>query len=269
MVKKTDNAAQYVPIIVHVFHKNWSKGKSEFEFHRDELVEAAKAIGVERPDNLGDVIYAFRYRRELPAEISETAPKGKAWIIEGAGRSLYRFRLSDIEATTIDPRNDIATTKIPDSTPEIVTAYALGDEQALLAIVRYNRLIDIFLGLTTYSLQNHLRTHVKDMGQIEIDEVYVGLNRNGAHFVIPVQAKGGSDKLSPVQTAQDIACCKAKFPDLICRPVSAQFMADDVIALFELTVESGRVLVVEERHYRLVPSDQIDSETKRQYVIRA
>jgi len=51
----------------------------------------------------------------------------------------------------------MAATKIPDSTPELVGAYALDDEQALLAIVRYNRLIDIFLSLTTYSLQNHLR----------------------------------------------------------------------------------------------------------------
>jgi hypothetical protein len=86
--------------------------------------------------------------------------------------------------------------------------------------------------------------------------------------VIPVQAKGGSDKLSPVQTAQDLACCRAKFPDLVCRPVSAQFMSDDVIALFELTLEAGRVLIVEERHYRLVQSDEIDAETMRQYASR-
>lgn len=87
--------------------------------------------------------------------------------------------------------------------------------------------------------------------------------------MIPVQAKGGSDKLSPVQTMQDIACCAAKFPDLICRPVSAQFKEDGVIALFELTVEAGRVLIVEERHYRLVQNDQIDSGTKRQYAERS
>ncbi len=269
MVKRSDKAAQYEPLIVHLFRKYWAKGTVGFEFHRDELVEAAEAVGVERPDNLGDVIYSFKFRRDLPAEILKTAPKGKAWIIEGAGRSLYRFRLVEAGGTTIRPREDIAATKIPDSTPEIIGTYALGDEQALLAKVRYNRLIDIFLGLTTYSLQNHLRTHVKDMGQIEIDEIYVGLNRNGAHYVIPVHAKGGSDKLSPVQTTQDIACCEAKFPDLNCRPVSAQFMEDDAIALFELTVEAGRVLIVEERHYRLVPGDQIDAITRRQYAERS
>src|SRR6185437_14739615 len=269
MAKKADKSAQYVPIIIHIFRKYWSKGTEEFEFHRDELVEAAETLGVERPDNLGDVIYSFKFRRDLPQEILQTAPKGKAWMIEGAGRSRYRFRLVEIGGTTIKPREDLAAIKIPDSTPEIIAAYALGDEQALLARVRYNRLIDIFLGLTTYSLQNHLRTHVKGMGQIEIDEIYVGLNRNGAQYVIPVQAKGGSDKLSPVQTMQDIACCEAKFPDLICRPVSAQFMEDGVIALFELTVEAGRVLIVEERHYRLVPNSQIDAEMKRQYAERS
>lgn len=269
MAKKADKSAQYGPIIVHLFRKYYAKGTVEFEFHRDELVDAAENLRIERPDNLGDVIYSFKFRRELPNEILRTAPKGKAWMIEGAGRSRYRFRLVEVGGTTIKPREDVVAIKIPDSTPEVIAAYALGDEQALLARVRYNRLIDVFLGLTTYSLQNHLRTHVKGMGQIEIDEIYVGLNRYGAQYVIPVQAKGGSDRLSPVQTMQDIACCQAKFRDLICRPVSAQFMGDGVIALFELTVEAGRVLIVEERHYRLVPSDQIDGDTKRQYAERS
>jgi hypothetical protein len=266
---KTDKASQYTSIIAHIFHGHWKKGISEFEFHRDEMVVAAQKLKVERPDNLGDVIYSFKFRRPLPSSISDTAPKDKSWIIEGAGHGRYRFRLVAIGGTTIAPRKDLIAIKVPDATPQIIEAYALGDEQALLAKVRYNRLIDIFLGLTTYSLQNHLRTQVKGMGQIEIDEVYIGLNRNGAQFIIPVQAKGGSDKLSPVQTSQDLACCKMKFPDLVCRPVSAQFMEDNVIALFELTIVEGEALVVEERHYRLVPSDEIDAETKLMYSSRS
>ena len=67
-------------------------------------------------------------------------------------------------ATRIKPREDLITISIPDATPELIRVYALDDEQALLAIVRYNRLIDTFLGLTTYSLQNHLRTTVKRIG---------------------------------------------------------------------------------------------------------
>lgn len=269
MAKKSDKAAQYIPIIAHIFQSHWKRGVAAFEFDRGEIIEAAKALGVDRPLNLGDLIYSFKFRKEFPEPILRTAPEGKSWLLESAGRSRYRFRLVAKGGTTIKPREDIAAIKIPDATPEIIGAYALGDEQALLAKIRYNRLIDIFLGLTTYSLQNHLRTQVRGMGQIEIDEIYVGLNKNGAQYAIPVQAKGGSDKLSPVQTTQDIACCEAKFPDLICRPVSAQFMEKNVIALFELTVEAGDVLIVEERHYRLVPSDQIDSATKRQYANRS
>ncbi len=80
-----------------------------------------------------------------------------------------------LDSSTMDKR-PIAI-KIPDATPEIVSAYALSDEQALLAKVRYNRLLDIFLGVATYSLQNHLRTTVTGLGQAEIDEIYVAIDR--------------------------------------------------------------------------------------------
>lgn len=67
----------------------------------------------------------------------------------------------------IEPDTMLATIKIPDGTPSIVKKYSASDEQALLTIVRYNRLIDTFLGITCYSLQNHLRTTVDGIGQIE------------------------------------------------------------------------------------------------------
>jgi hypothetical protein len=91
----------------------------------------------------------------------------------------------------------------------------------------------------------------------------------GRHFVVPVQAKGGNDKLSPVQAKQDIACCEEKFPGLICRAISAQFMADDLIALFELTLEDGAIKVVDEAHYRLVPAEQISRDDLKAYAARA
>ena len=74
--------------------------------------------------------------------------------------------------------------------------YAFNDEQALLARVRYNRLIDVFLGIACYSLQNHFRTTVSGIGQVETDEVYVGVDKSGAHYVVPVQAKGAATGLT-------------------------------------------------------------------------
>jgi hypothetical protein len=183
------------------------------------------------------VTSAFRYRKLLPPRIRAAAAGGLEWTIEPAGRAKYRFRLSP--AIRILPRADLVVIKIPDSTPDIVAAHAQGDEQALLARVRYNR----------------LRTTVKGMGQIEIDELYVGVSRSGQQFAIPVQAKGGNDQLSPIPTQQDIACCREKFASLKCRPVSAQFMADGVIAMFELTAQDGQIRVVDEKHYKLAPSE--------------
>lgn len=257
---------RYAAIIENVFFSKYTKGNEEITFAREDLEVAAKDLRIKLPKNLGDVIYSIRYRTELPESVLKTQPKGMEWVIEGRGRSLYCFRL--VTENRIVPNKQLSAIKVPDATPEIVSSLALSDEQALLAKVRYNRLLDIFLGMATYSLQNHLRTTVRNLGQVEIDEIYVGIDKRGAQFVLPVQAKGGADQLSVVQAKQDIACCQEKFPNLDCRAISAQFIATDLIALFELTLDDGMVKIVEEKHYRLVPSDQITAEDLKTYASR-
>ena len=42
-------------------------------------------------------------------------------------------------------------------------------------------------------------------------------------------------------------------------------MDDDRIAIFDLTIEDDEVKVVEERHYRLVPSSEIEPEDLETY----
>lgn len=254
---------RYQQLIEGVFFDGFSKGSKQFEFAREDLEAKAQALGIKLPKNLGDVVYAIRYRTALPHSILATQPKGREWIIEGAGTARYRFRM--VSATRISPRDDLVIIGIPDATPELIRAYALDDEQALLAIVRYNRLIDTFLGLTTYSLQNHLRTTVSGIGQIEIDELYFGIDRHGCHYAIPVQAKGGKDQIGVVQTSQDIAFVAQKFPGMRCRAISAQFMPDGSIALFELTLQDSEVRVIQERHYRLLPAAELNKEAIRDY----
>jgi len=161
-----------------------------------------------------------------------------------------------------------AETNVPDATPRLIARYSLTDEQALLARPRYNRLIDIFLGITCYSLQSHLRTHGPSMGQVETAEIYVGIDKRGAHFVIPVQAKGGKDQQSFVQIEQDFAMPAHKFPGVICRPVAAQFMDDNVIALFDFEERETGVVISAERHYRLVPADGVTDADRQTYASR-
>jgi len=95
------------------------------------------------------------------------------------------------------------------------------------------------------------------MGQVETDEIYVGLDKKGAHYVFPLQAKCGTDKLNVVQIEQDFAVCAHKFPSLICRPIGAQFVEEGVIVLFEFEQSDGGVRINSEKHYRLVPPEKL------------
>ena len=253
---KTKN--RYTQLLERVFFKHYQDGDITVTCLRDEFAEIAQELGIRLPKNLGDLLYSFRYRTELPDTIVEKALPGLEWIIRPAGKSVYQFAL--VPLAVIVPTAGLVQTKIPDATPEVIALYAQSDEQALLAKLRYNRLIDLFTGLVCYSLQNHFRTTVPEMGQVETDELYVGLDRRGVHYVLTVQAKGGHDKLGIVQIEQDFAVCEAKFPALVSRPLAAQFMADGVIALFEFARTNDGVRVAAEKHYRLVQGQDVSAE---------
>lgn len=260
-MKKTaqeKNPNRYSKIIEEIFFDHYRKGDTRIDFKREEIESAARKLKIVLPKNPGDLIYTFRYRGSLPDSITAKAPRGTQWVIRPGGRSQYRFEVTSI--STVEPTKLMAETKVPDATPGIISMYALSDEQALLAKVRYNRLIDIFTSVACYSLQNHLRTTAPEVGQVETDEIYIGIDKRGAHYVFPIQAKGQKDKLNIVQIEQDVEVCKSKFPTLICRPVGALFLEDDLIALFEFVDSESGVSIVAERHYRLVPPDEISDQ---------
>ena len=254
---------RYVQIIERVFLRNYHEGDTVVPFERREIEEIANELGIVLPKNLGDIIYTFRYRGKLPKSITDTAKEEYEWVIIPTGRSKYRFELAK-EANFL-PNPNLAKIKIPDSTPNIVARYSIDDEQALLAKIRYNRLIDIFTGITCYSLQNHLRTTLDDMGQVETDELYVGIDKNGTHYIFPIQAKGGTDKLGIVQIQQDFNVCAKKYPKAIGRPIAAQFMNDQTIALFEFVLTNEGVKIISEKQYQLVPNDELSDEELIEY----
>ena len=257
---------RYSRILEAIFAKHYKKGVSEIDFERAEISQVADELGITLPKNLGDVLYSFRYRTLLPRSITAKAPKGYEWIIRPAGKGKYRLVVT--KQSIIIPSNVLAETKIPDATPGIITSYALNDEQSLLAKLRYNRLIDIFTGLTCYSLQSHLRTTLRDGSQVETDELYIGLDKRGVYYVLPVQAKGRRDKIGIVQIEQDFELCMIKFPKLMCRAIAAQSMDDHFIALFEFERTNEGVKVTSEKHYRLVNPNELSPEELQSYSVR-
>ncbi len=257
--------SKYEKVICWVFQKNYAPGELRVRFTRDELVSAHEDLGLSQTKNIGDIPYSFRFRRELPASIRDTAPDQAEWVIMGTGIAEYQFRLS--MPSKIEPSLHHYPIRIPEATPEIIRQYAPGtDEQALLTRVRYNRLVDTFTGLTCYSIQNHLRTTVKGIGQVEVDEIYVGLNRKGNHFVLPCQAKSRSDRFGIVQVIQDISLCSARYPNAECRPIALQFVGENSVAILELAVrDEDQVLklnIIDEKHYLLVPRSEFGSGDK-------
>lgn len=82
---------RYDIIINEIFFTHWSDGVEEFLFERVELEKAAEKHAIKLPKNIGDLIYYFRFRVDLPAKIINTQPHEREWIIELAGRARYRF----------------------------------------------------------------------------------------------------------------------------------------------------------------------------------
>ena len=236
MSTSTKQTNRYAQLIEWVFQRHFEPGMTSVPWERDELVEGAGDLGIDLPKNLGDVVYSIRYRSPLPQSVIDAAPDGMEWIIRGNGRAKYVFELIPCQARIL-PDMALTLTKIPDATPEIIAQTALGDEQALLALVRYNRLIDIFMGVAAYSLQNHLRTTVR------------------------------TDEIGITQIEQDLAVCAEKWPDMICRPVAAQFAADGRIALFELALQDDQVRVRYQNHYKLVPANDITAQDLALYAL--
>jgi len=254
---------RYAQLIARVFLDRYGPGERDITFDRAEFQAAADTLGIALPKNLGDIIYSFRYRVPLPEAITSRASKGQQWVIRGAGQGRYRFSL--VSVATVEPQAHLITTRLPDATPGVIDRYALSDEQSLLAKLRYNRLVDIFTGLTCYSLQSHLRTALPDLGQIETDEVYVGIDSHGAHYVLPVEAKSATDSVGIVQIEQDWALCEHRFPGLVALPIAAQYLDDGSIAIFSFALVSGEIRIANERHYALVPQSELTDDELAQY----
>lgn len=114
---------RYKQIIKHIFFKRYEDGETEITFERKDLREAADELGIELPKNLGDIIYSFRYRIQLPKQVKDAAPEGREWVIRGQGPARYAFGLAPM--SEIIPNKHLTKTKVPDSTSGMISRYAM------------------------------------------------------------------------------------------------------------------------------------------------
>ncbi len=67
----------YSSIMLKIFKEHFSPGVDSFVFDREEISEAAGELDIPVPKNLGDVVYSFRYRNDLPKDITSAATEGR------------------------------------------------------------------------------------------------------------------------------------------------------------------------------------------------
>lgn len=211
---------EYDLVIIELFRRLYKKGMSKLPFSKNDIERIAADLKLSIR-NLPDVTYTYRSGRSpLPPEILRHGH----WAIDGAGKSRYVF-VKMSRAPYFDLPEDMDRTPIPDATPQIVLDYQSTDEQAVLARVRYNRLVDTFTGLTAYELQGHFRTTIAGMGQVEIDDLYLGVNEDGEWAAMPIEAKGGEELLGVVQIRALTLFARSRFPKLRIRPLGIKSLS--------------------------------------------
>ena len=156
-------------------------------------------------------LYSFRYRNELPAKVLAKQPTGLVWVIFPAKIRPSAYRFAAVPFATVNPTPGLTVTKIPDATPGLIDLYAKGDEQALLAKLRYNRLLDIYSGVTTYSLQSHLRTRSPNRKWRRMRSTWAWTGY-GAHYVFPSRRRAARTSFASSRSGRTSRCARSKFP---------------------------------------------------------
>ncbi|MGD0589588.1 MAG: endonuclease [Bacteroidota bacterium] len=246
----TTSEKDYDRIITKLFSSKYKEGSSEIDFTKDELVAVARKLKITLR-NAPDVVYTYRSRSNLPPSILD---KGN-WFIKPKGKGRFSF-LKSRRKPFVDIQEGLLAIEIPNALPEIVEKHASADEQALLSSIRYNRLVDIFTEITCFHLQSHIRTTIDGEGQIEVDDLYVGIDSEGTEYILPLEAKspGDRDKLGWVQVSNMVKFANQNFPKLKCRPIAAKPAGHDKIYLIEFdnNLNSEKVSIVQVKSYKLI-----------------
>jgi len=254
-VSPEEKKKDYDKVIIEMFHRVYKEGERVLPFTKDELVKVCQDLNCVI-NNVPDIPYSYRTgRSDLPDEILSSGN----WVIEGAGKGKYTFvKLKRLPY--IDIPEDLYTTDIPEATPDIVLKYGGKDEQAVLTRILYNRLVDTFLSLTAYRLQGHARSAVSGIGQVEVDDLYVGVDTDGKWYVIPIEAKsvGIKERLGVIQIRQMILFAKQYYPELTLRPVGIKPLDDGSFIFVEFDDEADLESISVKRYarYKLVRIDK-------------
>ncbi|WP_232688576.1 hypothetical protein [Halobacterium zhouii] len=234
--------AKYEPVIKWVFRKQAEEYGTEEEipFHRDHIDEAMEALDIS-VGNPPDIPYAYRSRRPLPDEISEYGYTAVIIDDKREGEDpTYMFTKTEQlipVPEVVDETHQTSTAVLP----EAVRQYIGKDEQGALTQVRYAGLLDDFTGYEAFHLQSHMRMRVRGR-EAELDDLYVGVDDDGNHHALAVEAKGEGETLNRNQLIRNTRGIeeKSNYPDSV-RTLAVKLDEDGYFYLFEFDVFQDNV----------------------------
>lgn len=245
----------YGPVVLGIFRRKYVAGSvNPIEFTLDEVRAELLAQGLEAK-NAPDVIYRMRGRTALPEEIQSTGYR----MIENRNRGAYAFVATLKTLVDFPELSDVVP--IPDQTPVEVRRLLYGkfvnvDEQALLSVLRYNDMFSRFLGFRVYHLKSHVRQSVRGVGQAEVDDVHVAVERgyNEALTIVPVEAKAQHDPVVRSQVMTLAKYAEHVFPGHPIRPLTVKLLDTGEVLFMEFNVTKvpDDLRIVRHAFYRLV-----------------
>jgi hypothetical protein len=217
---------------------------------------ACDALGVSSR-NPADVIYRMRSRTKLPAEILDRG----FHVLRCTGRGQYAFEKAT--SSIFEPPFTEPTTMV-DMTPMPVRRLlpillADMDEQAVLTIASYCRILDHFTGMKIYRLRSHVRKSVPGVGQAELDAVDVGIARSEDDIpvIFPIEAKALADALNRVQVFNMVQYAAHYFPELKVRPLAIKIDEASVLHVVEFNIpkKTSELKIIKAASYIIDTSD--------------
>jgi hypothetical protein len=242
----------YVPILREIVRRNHEPGSQRIEFTKQDIEQIASELGV-KIGNAADLVYRMRARTRLPDDILDLG----FTVLRGIGRGRYALEvggeaLVHLPEHEVLDHNDQTPLPVRRLLPENIVDL---DEQGILTMIGYCKLLDHFTGLTVYRLRSHVRKSVPGVGQAELDEIDVGiaLRDDEIPVVFPIEAKAADEVINRVQVATAVAYCQTYFPGHEIRPIVVKLTYDGVLHFLEFrpTTSLAGLRIVHSTGYRL------------------
>lgn len=250
------NSRVYVPILLDIFKRKYQRGMEYLDFTLDDIRASALSLDI-TVRNAGDLAYRMRSRTVLPQVIRDEG----FFVLSAIGRGKYRLGKAESAIIDIPPHEPIEVADLTPNTvrrllPERLLDF---DEQALLTVMGYCKIVDHFTGLHVYRLRSHVRKSVPGIGQAELDELDAATHGSseGEPIIVPIEAKAVADPINRVQISAMVSFCEFYYPRYEVRPLAVKVDYHSVFHVLEFnaTKNAADLVVTRSAAYDILPTE--------------